>query len=307
MARVDADEGGPLDWNVIVTLRRHDPRVCALLGALGEAAPTGLFNVLVMRVEDIHALLAHLEERPPDDPLRAAIGRVLPVTHKLTFATADELEQQVEALLLGWAPALAGRSLHVRMRRRGHKGELHALDLERRLGAALLAELARQGTPGRIALDDPDVVISIELLGTIAGVAVWSRAELARSPLLRASIERGAARRVPIGAPSAPSRRLRTTTAERARHGRSDVTATAADLRGLLGELPPRALRQLLATGATVGEVAEAMSALEDEDACGEIHHGPSSAREAAVRAILEALLFEDAEERADASDLMRT
>ena len=87
----------------------------------------------------------------------------------------------------------------------------------------------------------------------------------------------------------------------------STKTATAADLIDLLGELDPIALDKLLATGATVDEVAEAATALEDEDAFGERHHEPSSPRAAEVRAILEELVFEKTEDRDDESEVART
>lgn len=74
--------------------------------------------------------------------------------------------------------------------------------------------------------------------------------------------------------------------------------ATAADLIAILGELEPIAIDRLLATAATVDEVTAAAAALEDEEGFGETHHEPSSPREAEVRAILEELVFENAEDR---------
>ena len=83
--------------------------------------------------------------------------------------------------------------------------------------------------------------------------------------------------------------------------------ASAAEIFGLLGEVEPLTLDQLLATGATIHEVAAAVNAIEDEDAFGEIHHAPLSSREAEVRAILEELVFEIAEEREAEREIART
>lgn len=83
--------------------------------------------------------------------------------------------------------------------------------------------------------------------------------------------------------------------------------ASATEIFGLLGELEPLTLEKLLATGATITEVAAAVNAIEDEDAFGETHHPPLSSREAEVRAILEELVFEDAEERESESEIART
>jgi hypothetical protein len=83
--------------------------------------------------------------------------------------------------------------------------------------------------------------------------------------------------------------------------------ASATEIFGLLGELEPLTLDKLLATGATIYEVAAAVNAIEDEDAFGEIHHAPLSSSEAEVRAILEELVFENAEEREAERDIART
>ena len=297
-----------MDWNVIVTVRRDFARAIGLLRKLGAIERTGLFNVIVMRVPDVRALLEQITGLPTHERFFETISHVVPITHKLTFSTADDLEQKVLDIVLAWAPQLAGKSVHVRMRRRGHKGELHGVELERRIGRALLDELARRGTPGRVALDDPDVVIAIETFRDNAGVALWTRTDLERYPFLRGSIERGAGRHAPV-APreSAPSRAMLATASELAARSRTEHPASASEVAGLLGEVEPLTLEKLLATGATIGEIAEAVSAIEDEDAFGEIHHAPSTPREAEVRAILEDLVFEEFEERESEREIART
>lgn len=85
------------------------------------------------------------------------------------------------------------------------------------------------------------------------------------------------------------------------------LTASAGEIFGLLGELEPLTLERLLATGATIAEVAAAINAIEDEDAFGETHHAPLSSREAEVRAILEELVFENAEEQESEREIART
>ncbi len=83
--------------------------------------------------------------------------------------------------------------------------------------------------------------------------------------------------------------------------------ATEAQILELLGELEPLTLEQLVATGATIDEITEAVAAIEDEEAFGEEHHAPRTPREAEVRAILEDLMFEDFEERESESEIART
>jgi tRNA(Ser,Leu) C12 N-acetylase TAN1 len=297
-----------MDWNVVVTIRRDFARAIGLLRKLGAVERTGLFNVVVMRAPDVRALLEQIAQLPASERFFETISHVVPITHKLHFATADGFEQQVRDVVLAWAPQLAGKSVHVRVRRRGHKGELHAMELERRIGAALLDELARRRTPARIALDDPDVVIAIETVHDEAGLAMWTRADLERYPFLRRSIERGASRYEQLAAvEAAPSRGLLAAANRFTSRSRADHPASASEILELIGELEPLTLEKLVATGATLDEIAAAVSAIEDEDAFGEVHHLPSTAREAEVRAILEDLLFEDFEERESEREIART
>jgi len=297
-----------IDWNVIVTVRSDYDRALGVLRRLGTTERTGLFNVIVMRVPDVRVLLAEIARLPAPEHFFATISHVVPVTHKFSFSTPEELESKARDIVLAWAPELAGKSFHVRMRRRGHKGEIHAQELERQLGRAVIDELARRGAPARFALDDPDVVIAIETIRDQVGLGLWTRADLELYPFLRASIERGASRHEPPDvAEHAPSRRRLGTVTEIAARSGTDHPATASEIVELLGELEPLTLEKLVATGATLDEVAEAVSAIEDEDAFGETHHPPSTAREAEVRAILEDLVFENFEERESEREIART
>lgn len=81
---------------------------------------------------------------------------------------------------------MAGKTFHVRLHRRGFKGQLSTPEEERFLDDTLLDALKRAGTPGSLAFDDPDAVIQIETVGNRAGISLWSREELGRFPFLRA-------------------------------------------------------------------------------------------------------------------------
>jgi tRNA(Ser,Leu) C12 N-acetylase TAN1 len=295
-----------IDWNVIITVRRDFDRAIGLLRKLGTVERTGLYNVLAMRVVDVRALLDEVSELAARVPLFDVVSHVVPMTHKVGFTTAAELERKAREIALAWAPRLAGKTMHVRMRRRGHKGEFHSQDIERSLGDAVFEELERRGEWCRFALFDPDAVIAIESLRDDAGLALWTRAELERYPWLRASIERGPSRYPPAAVPEyAPSRTMLEATAEVTKD--DGHPASAVEIVGLLGHVEPLTLDQLLATGATLDEIAHAVSAIEDEQAVGEEHHAPSTAREAEVRAILEDLMFESFEEREAEREIVRT
>jgi hypothetical protein len=88
---------------------------------------------------------------------------------------------------------------------------------------------------------------------------------------------------------------------------RIDRAATAADVSEMLGEIDPHALERLLATGASVIEIASAIHAIEDEVELGELPRDPVSAREAQARAVLEDLVFDSPDEEPDVEPLART
>ena len=175
------------DWNVLVTAREGGfARARRLLAGLGEVAETRFYNVLLLRVPDGRGLLQRLADQAAHDAgAVACLARVAPVDRTFSFQTAAEFLDRARGALLALAPALGGRSFHLRVRRRGFKGALHSQEAERSLAGAILAALEEAGRPARVAFEDADAVVAVETVGSQAGVALWTREDLARWPLLR--------------------------------------------------------------------------------------------------------------------------
>ncbi len=175
------------EWNVVITVFQDGFRhALRALRKLGEVDHGHFHNVLGMKVDDPMALLQALEQQIALEPaLFDAISRVAPAMRTFEFHSVEEFKEKAKAAVLGWAPTLAGRSFHVRLHRRGFKHELESPQAEKYLGEALLDALAKQGTPGSISLSDPDMVISIDTVDHRAGLAIFSREDLALHPLLR--------------------------------------------------------------------------------------------------------------------------
>ena len=175
------------DWNVVATVREGGfvPAV-RFLRQFGPVHRTGLFNVLVMKTDNVRWFLEDLRTRSAEDPDAAAVlGRVIPVTRAFEFNTAEEFEEQAREAAVEFAPALAGKAFHVRFHRRGHKEDLSSPQEERFLDEALLDALRAAGTPGRISFEDPDAVVAVESVGDRAGLSVWCRDDLRRYSFLR--------------------------------------------------------------------------------------------------------------------------
>lgn len=176
-----------MDWNVVVCVHPDGyRRAVRALRAVGAVAHSHFHNVLLMAVDDPLALLGEIERRAGLDPaLAGAISRVAPATQCFAFRSVAEFEAGARAVVSGWLPRLANKSFHVRLHRRGLGDVLHSPDIERLVDDVLLAALAEAGTPGTISFSDPDVVIAIDTVDDRAGMALWSREDLARHPLVR--------------------------------------------------------------------------------------------------------------------------
>ncbi len=175
------------DWNVVISVREHGyTQARQLLQRFGAVRHTDYYNVLVMKVDDIHRLLENLQRRVAEDPaILTAVARVMPAVHCFDFQSHDDFEAKAREAALAWVPDLAHKSFHVRLHRRGLKDQLPKPDEERFLNHALLEALERAGTPGRITFEDPDAILAVETIGQRAGVALWTRDDLQRYPFLR--------------------------------------------------------------------------------------------------------------------------
>jgi tRNA(Ser,Leu) C12 N-acetylase TAN1 len=175
-----------LDWNVLVTAREGRSRdVRGELARLVRLRRTRFRNVLVGRVDDFEALATTVEaERQRKPFLDQSLARILPIEH--TFRV--DVEGLVDALASAAVPLidrLCGRSFHVRVERRGHKGTIDSHVVEHDLGKRLLAMLEARGETPVVAFDDADVVVVVELVGNVGGIALVTRELRQRYPFVR--------------------------------------------------------------------------------------------------------------------------
>lgn len=174
------------DWNVTVTLAEPTFRIARnLLARWGRLRRTDYFNVAVMTVADIDTFLREFAAAVEETPgILNAMSHVVPFEHVFAFKDASEFEAKLRDLVLSYAPQLAGKSFHVRLRRRGLKGTISTPEEERFLDDLLLEALVAAGKPGRIAFENPDYVLLIETVGESGGVALWTGDDLKRYPFL---------------------------------------------------------------------------------------------------------------------------
>lgn len=167
----------PVDWNVVVTVYDGEfNEAIRLLRPYGEVARTDYWNVLTMQVEDVIGFMRAIETATRvDATIPNSVSRIVPVTQTFRFQSPAEFEDEARSLVDRWLSELKGKRFHVRMHRRGFKGQLSSQHEEQLLDHHLLERLAEKGAPGRIDFDDPDAIIAVETLGQTAGLSLWTR------------------------------------------------------------------------------------------------------------------------------------
>jgi tRNA(Ser,Leu) C12 N-acetylase TAN1 len=173
-------------WNAIVTAKGDRlPEARRLLRALGPVGRTGFYNVLAMNVGEMESFLPRLERLVAEYPsLAESIASVFPAERCFGFSDTADFESKVRDAALAWVPQLVGKSFHVRVHRRGRKRTLVSPDEERTVADALLSATREAGIPARVTFDDPDAILLIETIGGRAGIALLTREDYRRHPLL---------------------------------------------------------------------------------------------------------------------------
>lgn len=175
------------DWNVVISVYQEGfRRVLRALRDLGPTERSPYYNVLVMQADNPIALLAAIEKKAEQDTaLYDAISRVAPATRSFEFHSAEDLVEKAKTIIGEWAASLAGRTFHVRLHRRGAKYGFGTQDAEHQFNDVVLNATAEAGMPGKISFTDPDAVIAIDTIDDRAGLALWTREDLAHHRLLR--------------------------------------------------------------------------------------------------------------------------
>jgi len=173
------------EWNVLVIGTRGETgKALALLGEMGRFRTGGYPQVLigtVARPRGKDDLLAGIDELVSGgERTTGVIDRVVPVEEAVSFPRDDVTEtlcERFEPL----ASRLCGKTFYVRAHLRGLKGRIEHPAVERALGDFLSEYAARAGAPPKVRFKDPDVVVTVEVVGRRVGYAFVGRQERAHA------------------------------------------------------------------------------------------------------------------------------
>jgi tRNA(Ser,Leu) C12 N-acetylase TAN1 len=174
------------DWNVVITTHMYqENRLMLELADLGEFGHSGFTSVVVGKVRDLHEFLETLRNRWEHAPFLydEILGSVVPVRVMFPFTLESLLERlQEEALALG--PELQGKAFYVRMKRRGHKGEISSQEIEQALDRFLKEKVCEPEDRCHIDFEQADVIVMIETVHNQCGVGLITREMKERYPFI---------------------------------------------------------------------------------------------------------------------------
>ncbi len=174
------------DWNILATAfwgRGKD--ALRLLNLHGEFKSSGFKDVLLGHVEDFNFLLEKLESMRQENPDRMnSLSQILPVERTFSFSLTDFMDKLKEAVL-PYVEKVERKKFHVRAKRRGHKGEMSSLEIEKEISAFIFEKLEQAGKQAQVSFSDPDVVLVIETIANRAAVALITREMREKYPLIK--------------------------------------------------------------------------------------------------------------------------
>ena len=183
------------DWNVVVlTGTGLVMKAIAALSRLPgftnlRPSPHGgvaIGNLAAEEGGDAVDALGRAHARDPD--AFRHVQRIVPIERVVSYQRDDVTEALCEAMA-GEGRRISGKRFYVRCRLRGLEERLEARAVERAIGAYLLdlakaADTAGEGRHTKVAFDDPEIVVALEVIGRTVGYALHDRRAI-DSPLIR--------------------------------------------------------------------------------------------------------------------------
>jgi tRNA(Ser,Leu) C12 N-acetylase TAN1 len=173
-------------WNLVITsYMGQEQRLLKELETLGEFHPSGFAAVIVGLVPEPGPFLDKLKDIWEKNPLYPEIlSSVTPIREVFPFTVANLVPLLKEkALALG--PEIGDQPFYVRMKRRGHKGELSSQEVEQALDQFLKEELISRGQKCYIDFDAAQVIVVVETIHNQCGLGLVTREMKDRYPFIR--------------------------------------------------------------------------------------------------------------------------
>jgi tRNA(Ser,Leu) C12 N-acetylase TAN1 len=154
------------------------------LSRYGEFRGSGYRYVVLGRVEDVDDFLEHLETMRRENPGKPrSLSQVVPVDRTFQFDLSD-FNDKLKEVISPYMELMENKRFCVRVKRRGHKGEISRLEVEKEMDAFIPEALDKTGKQTRINFEDPDKIIIVETIGNQAGVGLTTREMKEKYPVI---------------------------------------------------------------------------------------------------------------------------
>jgi tRNA(Ser,Leu) C12 N-acetylase TAN1 len=175
------------DWNVLATaFMRKERFLLRSLRELGDFRGSGFRDVIIGSVESREAFFESIERLRREHPGRLRhLSQIVPVDKTFRFEVADFTDKLKEALAPYSETLENGSSFFIRVKRRGHKGELSSLDIEQKMSAFIIDRMEKTGRHAQVHFEDPDKILVVEIIGNRAGIGLIPRTLKRRYPFIR--------------------------------------------------------------------------------------------------------------------------
>lgn len=175
-----------MEWNILATaIKRQERYLLRLLSRYGEFRGSGYRDVVMGRVEDVDDFLENLETMRKENPEKLRpLSQVVSVERTFQFDLSD-FKDKLKEVIPPYVELVENRRFYVRVKRRGHKGEISSLEVEKEMDAFILEALDKTGKQAQVNFEDPDKIIIVETIGNQAGVGLITREMKGKYPFVK--------------------------------------------------------------------------------------------------------------------------
>ncbi len=164
------------EWNILVaTHRGQEKKSLRFLSQHGEFKSSGFKDVLQGHVEDLNLFLDKLELMRQENPGQIRfLSQIVPLERTFYFKLPDFMDKLKETIS-SYAEKVEDKKFYVRVKRRGHKGEISSQEIEKEIAGVVIENLEKVGKHAHVNFGDPDVIIVVEMIADWAGVTSITR------------------------------------------------------------------------------------------------------------------------------------
>ncbi|HXW68155.1 MAG TPA: THUMP domain-containing protein [Dissulfurispiraceae bacterium] len=173
-------------WNILATAQRRQERfLLHRLNKFGDFRHSGCRDVILGNVADVLVFLDALESiRQVNSRKLRSLGQIVPIEKNFHFDVTNFREKAKEAVS-PYTDQLENSKFFVRVVRRGHKGEISGMEMEKELDSFILESLERKGKHATVNIEEFEKMIVVETVENLVGIGLITREMKDKYPFIK--------------------------------------------------------------------------------------------------------------------------